>query len=165
MSIKEDKDFTYRLNMIKGRIAETLIEEFFIYSGYNVYRYGMENTIPGIMELIKTNNNGVSKHIRKMPDFVILNNQTGKVDFVEVKFRASGYFKYEDLGEDFPYDDCYMIILSKKNIKCLNVAELKKGEVITPNSNNLLTDRKEFSFNSDKSKEICEFLVTFFKEI
>ena len=48
-----DKDYNYRYGMIKGRIAETLIQELFLSLGYNVFRYGMENTIPGIMELLK----------------------------------------------------------------------------------------------------------------
>jgi len=39
--------------MIKGRIAETLIEELFLSLDYNVFRYGMENTVPGIMHLLK----------------------------------------------------------------------------------------------------------------
>ena len=49
--IIDEKDIKYREGMIKGRIAETLIEELFLRLGYNVFRYGMENTVPGIMEL------------------------------------------------------------------------------------------------------------------
>ncbi|MGW1456606.1 hypothetical protein ACWBC2_16595 [Salegentibacter agarivorans] len=37
-----DKDRNYRYNMIKGRIAETLIQELFLSLNYNVFRYGME---------------------------------------------------------------------------------------------------------------------------
>jgi len=44
---------SYQEGMIKGRIAETLIEELFLTLKYNVFRYGMENTIPGIMKLLK----------------------------------------------------------------------------------------------------------------
>src|SRR6266446_969480 len=47
------KEHSYRYNMIKGRIAETLIQELFLSLKYNVFRYGMENTIPGIMDLLK----------------------------------------------------------------------------------------------------------------
>jgi hypothetical protein len=43
----------YREGMIKGRIAETLIEELFLSLEYNVFRYGMENTVPGIMSCLK----------------------------------------------------------------------------------------------------------------
>ena len=47
------KEEFYREGMIKGRIAETLIEELFLSLKYNVFRYGMENTVPGIMELLR----------------------------------------------------------------------------------------------------------------
>ncbi len=46
------KDRNYRYGMIKGRIAETLIQDLFLSLGFNVFNYGMENTIPGIMELL-----------------------------------------------------------------------------------------------------------------
>lgn len=39
--------------MIKGTIAKTLVQELFLSLGYNVFRYGMKNIIPGIMELPK----------------------------------------------------------------------------------------------------------------
>jgi len=57
--------------MIKGRIADTLVEELFLSQGYSVFRYGMENTIPGIMDLLKGVRSDVAHDIRTMPDFVI----------------------------------------------------------------------------------------------
>lgn len=48
-----EKEKAYRYGMIKGRIAETLIQELFLSHGYNVFRYGMGNTTPVIMELFK----------------------------------------------------------------------------------------------------------------
>lgn len=57
--------------MIKGRIAETLIQELFPSLGFSVFRYGMENTIPGIMELLKGVRSDVADQIKRMPDFVI----------------------------------------------------------------------------------------------
>lgn len=68
-----DKERSYRYGMIKGRIAETLIQELFLSLGYNVFRYGMENTIPGIMELLKGVRSDVAQEIRRMPDFVMQN--------------------------------------------------------------------------------------------
>src|SRR4051812_34225987 len=64
-----EKDRQYRYGMIKGRIAETLIQELYLSLGYNVFRYGMENTIPGIMELLKGVRSDVAQEIRRMPDF------------------------------------------------------------------------------------------------
>ena len=88
-----EKERSYRYGMIKGRIAETLIQELFLSLGYNVFRYGMENTIPGIMELLKGVRSDVSDAIRRMPDFVMQNPKSKEVYFVEVKFRASEEFK------------------------------------------------------------------------
>lgn len=89
-----DKDYNYRYGMIKGRIAETLIQELFLSLNYNVFRFGMENTIPGIMELLKGVRSDVAQDIRRMPDFVIQNPKSKDVYFVEVKFRANGEFKF-----------------------------------------------------------------------
>jgi len=58
-------------NMIKGRIAETLIEELFLYLGYNVFRYGIENIVSGVMGLLRGVRSDVVDNIRRMPDFVI----------------------------------------------------------------------------------------------
>ena len=74
--------------MIKGRIAETLVEELFLSLRWNVFRYGMENTVPGIVKLLKGVRSEVAETIKKMPDFIIQNPKTDEVFFIEVKFRA-----------------------------------------------------------------------------
>ena len=71
-----EKDKNFRFGMIKGRIAETLIEEMFLSLGFNVFRYGMENTVPGIMELLKGVRSDVAQEIRRMPDFVVQDNHS-----------------------------------------------------------------------------------------
>jgi hypothetical protein len=106
-----DKEYKYRFGMIKGRIAETLIQELFLSLNYNVFRYGMENTIPGIMELLKGVRSDVSQHIRRMPDFVIQNPNSKEVYFVEVKFRANGEYKLRNLPKDYPYTNAYIIVV------------------------------------------------------
>jgi hypothetical protein len=96
-------NFKYNYETIKGRIAETLIHDLFLGQGYLVFRSGIENT-PGIIELLKgVRRSDVADEIRKMPDFVVQNPKNGEVHFVEVKFRASGYFKFADLSKDYPY--------------------------------------------------------------
>ena len=160
-----DKDRNYRYGMIKGRIAETLIQELFLSLGYNVFRYGMENTIPGIMELLKGIRSDVADDIRRMPDFVIQNRDTKDVHFVEVKFRASGEFRARDLPKDYPYTNAFIVVVSKRHIKCLTVTELQKGEEITPESRNYLGNRKEFDLNKDVIKDFCNFAVQFFANV
>jgi len=160
-----DRDFNYRYGMIKGRIAETLIQELFLSLGYNVFRYGMENTIPGIMELLKGVRSDVAQEIRRMPDFVIQDPRTKFVYFLEVKFRAYGEFKAKDLPKNYPYENAYIILVSKKHIKCITVTELNEGKEITPTSKNYLGNRKEFDLDKDVIIDFCSFAVQFFENV
>ncbi len=160
-----DKERNYRYNMIKGRIAETLIQELFLSLGYNVFHYGMENTIPGIMKLLKGVKSEVATEIRRMPDFVIQNPNTNEVFFIEVKFRKSGEFFPKDLGKDYPYSNAFVILVSKKHIKCISVKELEEGKEITPTSRNYLGDRKEFELDKEVIKDFCKFAVNFFEGV
>lgn len=159
-----DKDWNYRYNMIKGRIAETLIQELFLSLGYNVFRYGMENTIPGIIELLKGVRSDVALQIRRMPDFVI-QSKTKDVYFIEVKFRANGEFTKKDLPKDYPYTNAYIILVSKKHIKCITVQELLEGKEITPDSRNYLGSRKEFDLDKDVIIDFCKFAIQFFENV
>lgn len=160
-----DDQRTYRYNMIKGRIAETLIQELFLSLGYNVFRYGMENTIPGIMELLKGVKSEVATEIRRMPDFVIQNPNNKSVYFVEVKFRASGEFKAKDLPRNYPFTNAFIILVSKKHIKCLLAQEIIDGEEITPTSHNYLGSRKEFDLDKAVIIDFCKFALQFFENV
>lgn len=157
-----DKEQIYRYNMIKGRIAETLIQELFLSLDYNVFRYGMENTIPGVMKLLKGVKSEVADEIKRMPDFVIQNTKTGEVHFVEVKFRAAEKFTFKDLPVNYAWENVYIILVSKKHIKCITYNELKEGKEITPESRNYLGTRKEFDLDKDVIIQFCDFAVKFF---
>ena len=160
-----DKERNFRYGMIKGRIAGTLVQELFLSLGYTVFRYGMENTIPGIMELLKGVRSDVALHIRRMPDFVVQNPKNGDVHFVEVKFRASETFTEKDLQADYPYDNAYIVLVSKKHIKCITVEELRSGKEISPTSQNYLGRRKEFDLDKDVIIEFWDFAVKFFENV
>ncbi len=160
-----DKEYNYRYGMIKGRIAETLVQELFLSLGYNVFRYGMENTIPGIMELLKGVRSDVAQEIRRMPDFVMQNPETKDVYFVEVKFRANGEFKLQHLPKNYPYTNAYIILVSKRHIKCITVAELLEGKEITPTSHNYLGNRKEFDLDKEVIIDFCTFAIKFFENV
>ncbi|MBR9706640.1 hypothetical protein GOV14_06415 [Candidatus Pacearchaeota archaeon] len=162
------KDMYSKENMIKGRIAETLIEELFLYLGYNVFRYGMENTVPGVMGLLKGVRSDVADNIRRMPDFVIQSNSgenKGEVYFIEVKFRASEEFSIKNLPKNYPFENCYFILVSKKHIKCISYKELQAGKVISPKSQNYLGSRKEFALDKKVIIEFCNFAVKFFENV
>lgn len=157
------RDEKYRFDMIKGRIGETLIQELFLSLDFNVFRYGMENVIPWIMDLLHGIRSDVAKNIRRMPDFVVHNPKTNSVYFIEVKFRADWKLSIKDIGDDYPYINTYFILVSKKHIKCLTYQELKDGKEITPTSHYYLGNRKEFDLNKDVIITFCNFAVKFFE--
>lgn len=150
--------------MIKGRIAEALIEELFLNLGYNVFRYGMENTVPGIMKLLKGVRGDVATNIRRMPDFVVQKDK--KVFFIEVKFRSSESFAFHDIPKEYPFENTYFVIISKKHIKCISYEELKRGEEISPDSRKYyLGDREEFELDKKVIIDFCNFAVKFFEGV
>lgn len=158
---KKENELDYRYNVIKGRIAETIIEELFLTLNYNVFRYGMENSIPGVMTLLKGVHGDVATNIKRMPDFVVQSKKTSDVFFVEVKFRASGEFTYKDLGGDeYPYRNAHIMLVSKKHIKCATVEELKAGKEFQ-----YLGNRKEFETDREIIIEFCKFAVQFFDTV
>jgi hypothetical protein len=161
---KEEKQKRYTEGMIKGRIAEALVEELFLSLDYNVWRYGMENTIPGVMKLLKDIRSDVANNIRRMPDFVIQNNK-GEVFFIEVKFRANESFTKEDLPEEYPYVNTYFVLISKKHIKCITYDELMKGKEVSPKSQNYLGSRKEFELDKQTIIDFCNYAVKFFANV
>jgi len=160
-----NKESKYRESMIKGRIAETLVEELFLSLGYNVFRYGMENTVPGIMNLLKGVRSDVADNIRRMPDFVVQHTERKDVYFVEVKFRASEELSIKDLPKDYPFTNAYFILVSKKHIKCITYQELADGKEITPTTQNYLGKRKEFDLDKDVIIDFCNFAVKFFESV
>ncbi len=159
------KDYNFHYNMIKGRIAETLIQELFLSLGFNVFRYGMENTIPWIMDLLKGVRWDVAEDIKRMPNFVIHDPKTNAVNFVEVKFRADETFSIKNLEHDYPYHNSYFILVSKKHIKCITYVELRQWKEITPTSKNYLWNREEFNLNKDVIISFCEFAIKFFQNV
>lgn len=152
----------FRYNMVKGRVAETLIQELFLSLGYNVFHYGMERSVPGITNLLRRNNTPVAREIRSMPDFVMQDPRRNEVYFVEVKYRANGQFALTDLPADYPWDNAYFIIVSKRHIKCITYAELKEGRTIGDRTRNYLGHRKEFELDKDTIVAFCDMAIRFF---
>lgn len=163
-SVLSQREMDFRYNMVKGRVAETLIQELFLSLGYNVFHYGMERSVPGISNLLKGIKSPVAREIRSMPDFIMQDRQH-EVYFVEVKYRANGSFSFKDLPKDYPWENAFFIIVSKKHIKCLTYQELKRGKEISPRSGNYLSKRKEFQLDRDTIISFCEMAVKFFEGV
>jgi hypothetical protein len=161
---KSPSKYSFNYNMIKGRIAEALIEQLFIKLNYRVYRYGMENTIPGIMELLKGVRSDVATTIRRMPDFVI-QDEKNEAFFVEVKYRGEEKFSLKDVPKEYPFENAYFIVVSKKHIKCLSYEDLLAGKEITPKCRNYLGSIKAFETDKKTIIEFCQYAVKFFEGV
>ncbi len=98
--------------MIKGRIAEAIVKCMFEDLDFEVIPYGYEHTCPTIAKKEHLIKGDVKNHIRKAPDFIIV-DKDGNANFIEVKFRTNGEYKKDT---DYPYRDCYIILLSKDYI-------------------------------------------------
>lgn len=114
---------------IKGRLAEAIIEEMFLAMDYRVFRFGMENTVPGFSERHLPKTGEVANEVRKMPDFIVVKDK--HIAYLEVKYRTSGKFdleKYYKKRGGYPYSSAYIVLVTPKHIKIQKASELEKGE-------------------------------------
>lgn len=147
-------------NYLKGRMAETIIQEMLLKLEFNVYPFGMENTVPDIMRDLKGAKNECAMLIRKMPDFVVKHPTMDEPFFVEVKFKSNGCFSYKDLGKNYPYENVLVIVVSKRHIKSLTVEELKAGKEITEKSQNYLGKSFDKKYK-DIVIEFCDYAARY----
>lgn len=153
---------TFSANSIKGRVAETIIQELFLAHGFNVFHYGMERSVPGIAQLTRRTEGEVKRRIQSMPDFVVQDPRNNRLHFVEVKYRASGQFSIDDIKGEYPWPHAYFIIVSKEHIKCLTYKQLQGGKRIEPTCNNLLIKRVDLGLDRELIVQFGQVAKKFF---
>lgn len=147
----------FNINSLKGRMAENLIQDLFINSGYNIFNYGLERLHPGLSKTLRTNNQKTSKALRYMPDFVVQSNINGDLFYLEVKFRASGIFGFDEKYADYPYKNAWFVIVSPEKIQCMHYKRLSQGKLITPVTNLTLTSVPSFHIEPELLYEYEEY--------
>lgn len=79
-------------NILKGRIAETIVSEMLREAGYFVYQFGYEGLLQSLTQKglprMKAGDIEAEK-VRTMPDFLIMDKE-GDISFIEVKYRNNG---------------------------------------------------------------------------
>ena len=85
-------------NMLKGRMAETLVDDLLKQSGNNVYRFGYEAILQNLTQIQQTfaRHTDAGERIRAIPDFIVVDKE-GNPIFLEVKFRWDSKPHDEDL--------------------------------------------------------------------
>jgi len=48
-----DRELNFKFQLLKGRIAENLMQELFLSEGYQVFKFGIENNLPYLLQQIK----------------------------------------------------------------------------------------------------------------
>lgn len=146
-------------------MAEALVQQLFLYCGYEVFHFGMEHTVPGITGQLNKHSDNVSLLIRNTPDFVMKDPATGKVHLVEVKYRANGVFSRKDLPKAYAYPDTWFVLVSSGNIKCISFKELEKGLFISNDSIKDLGTNRIFKLDPVKVSEFAAMSSKLFQGV
>ncbi|MFH1222227.1 MAG: hypothetical protein V1492_04030 [Candidatus Micrarchaeota archaeon] len=104
--------------LLKGRIAEAIVESMFEKMGWKVYRSGAEFTAANaILDRDKPLSGIAAKRIRNMPDFIVQKDRD--VFLIEVKYRKEGQEsitkKYIEEWKEPLYPEAYVIMVSPNN--------------------------------------------------
>ncbi|MEE1962775.1 hypothetical protein V1387_08780 [Allomuricauda taeanensis] len=153
------KEVNFNYQLLKGKIAELIIERLLILCDFEVHKFGMENSLPMFPDSLYDPKSKIGQEIRSMPDFVVIDHKE-RVNYFEIKYRRDGIFKYESLGQDYKYTNGYLILVSKNNVQAIAVRELEKIKVINPHVTYELWDLEGFDFD-----EVDIDVINSFKKI
>jgi hypothetical protein len=157
-------NFHYRI--IKARVAETIIKELFLVSGFHVFDYGMERSLPTITGKLNHDNSETAMQIRKMPDFVVQSPPpASELFYVEVKYRKNSRFPTEaDDLTNFPYTNAWFIIVSQNDIRCISHSDAVQGKKIASDEC-LLENSTTFQFDKKNIQMFQEYVRQFFSGV
>ncbi len=125
-------------NMVKARIAETIVEEMFRTADYQVYRFGYESVLQNLVQTKNRidSNDEVGQVVASMPDFLVVKDQIP--DFIEVKFRSDGRLNKNQLNSwahgrvllIFPFPPYFKISRVEEFVKTGKLYDLDKDKFI-----------------------------------
>ncbi len=79
----------WNTNKARGNIGENIIEMLInSMPNWKCVRFGVENHIEEVKEMVRADINSLTKKIKSMPDFIAHNTKTEETFFVEVKYRS-----------------------------------------------------------------------------
>ncbi len=139
------------INYVKGHIGEALIQNLFSSQGFMVLKYGIENNLTFLSEFLSEDDltSAEITFIKNRPDLMVLNPVKRKLYFIEVKYTSKGVISLDTFSDEYPYNSCYMIVISKDVFRCVKVKDFKafeKKEDIL-NDDYLLRDNEEFNLD------------------
>lgn len=147
-------DEQYAESLLKGRMAECLVEELLKQGGNKVYRFGYESILQNLTQLGEYSSidkkGPVSKRLKSTPDFVIVNCKK-KPFFVEVKFRTKVkvYERDLELIEEFWQAKVIMVTIKKPHFRILDTRSKGRDWISLAKDRDLgVTEKLLEGFNS-----------------
>ncbi|MEK6932718.1 MAG: hypothetical protein AABW56_02890 [Nanoarchaeota archaeon] len=153
---------SFASNVVKGRIAETLVEEMFKKSGYKVYRFGYEAILQNISQSnIDIKDSETKEKIRSIPDFVVVSPK-GSIQLIEVKYSADGILSKLKLKKYLEFwNEARVILVSSKEpyFSISYIRHFMKNEKLYPLENDKFT-----TIDPEIIKKFSEIVKEYFKE-
>lgn len=150
--------YSFASNVVKGRIAETLIEEMFKKSGYIVYRFGYEAILENISQLRQLGrelqDSDTLDRIRSIPDFLVI-SPNGSVQLVEVKYSSTGSLSKSKLNKYAGYwkEARILLVSPTKPHFCINYIE------------NFISTGRLFPLEKDRYTAIDQKIIDEFSQV
>jgi len=135
-------------NIIKGRIASTIVSLMFQEANYLVINYGYENFTSYLIQLGISRESQVAKRLIATPSFILVNKKDGLVSLLQVKYQhtsASGRnidWGYKKLQEYWPSG--HLLLVHPRKPYFFLVTITQKGLVALP-----LLDSKVFKIDKN----------------
>ena len=161
------RELNFKYQLIKGRIAENLIQELFLSEGYKVFKFGIENNLPYLMQQIRTNKSQQALSLRVAPDLIIYDEKEGEIFYTEVKFCSNGNFDLDSRIELDKYMNCYpntvFFIVNPEGIFVVEVERFRESRRIALNEEYSIFNYSRFSLRTkviEQFEEIAWYLLS-----
>jgi len=123
------------IDMLKGGIAEAIVEEMLKEAGFLVYRFGYESVIQNLTQAgVKLKKTTPGRKISNMPDFIIFKD--GFAEFIEVKFRSSRpdheSRDCKELAESWPESKILFVCKTEPHFRIANICDFVDKEKKLP---------------------------------
>lgn len=122
--------------MLKGRIAEAIVEDMLKEAGFQVYRFGYESVLPNLTQVDTDLNKTKSRQkILNMPDFISISKE-GFVQFIEVKYRSTRPSnkdsEYRELAESWPESKILFVCKIEPHFRIANICDFVEKDFLFP---------------------------------
>jgi len=177
----------FLLNLLKGRLAQVLIETILREFGYEVYPYGYEGYLTGIVSSMRKGGaNIAATKVRASPDIFVYDRELNEGFFVETKAsnlpdESKFWISKSTLDMYLTYWPEMVIVvycIRSKNIYCRNIKDIRPEKLpvekstITGRDNYVLNLKDEFGvlpdyfrlIDADRYKDFCLRITGVLKE-